>query len=111
MNSKDIVIRTERTLEDVIYEINGKIDSLAEVLRSQQEQLNGIKAEQRVINGRLNSLEDRLSTMQYTLNFAVTAWSLLLVALPLLWGLRKLFAFSIKDEIRRAVAEALDARS
>ena len=110
MNSRDIVIRTERTLEDAIYEINGKIDNLGAILREQQEQLTSIKAEQRVITGRLDNLEDRLGTMQYTLNFSVAVGGLLLVALPLMWGLRKLFAFSIKDEIRNAVREELDAR-
>ena len=93
MNSRDIVIRTERTLEDAIYEINGKIDNLGAILREQQEQLTSIKAEQRVITGRLDNLEDRLGTMQYTLNFSVAVGGLLLVALQPTLSLQ-LFLFS-----------------
>ena len=118
MTSKDIVIHTERTLNEIVIDIEGKItkisielqefkNSVSEKFTAQQKQLDSLTAEIRVINERITSVNDRLASMQYTLSWGVSFVSVMLVALPLVWGLRKFFSFSIRDAIREAVREEL----
>ena len=118
MTSKDIVIHTERTLNEIVIDIEGKItnisielqefkNSVSEKFTAQQKQIDSLTAEIRVINERITSVNDRLSSMQYTLSWGVSFVSVMLVALPLVWGLRKFFSFSIRDAIREAVREEL----
>ena len=114
MNSNDIVIRTERTLNEIVIDIEGKItnisielqefrNSVSEKFTAQQKQIDSLTAEIRVINERITSVNDRLASMQWGVSFV----SVMLVALPLVWGLRKFFSFSIRDAIREAVREEL----
>lgn len=118
MTSKDIVIRTERTLNEIVIDIEGKItnislelqefkNSVSKKFSAQQKQLDSLTAEIRVINERITSVNDRLASKQYTLRWGVSFVSVMLVALPLVWGLRKFFSFSIRDAIREAVREEL----
>ena len=118
MTSKDIVIHTERTLNEIVIDIEGKItklsielqdfkNSVSEKFTAQQKQIDSLTAEIRVINERITSVNDRLASMQYTLSWGVSFVSVMLVALPLVWGLRKFFSFSIRDAIREAVREEL----
>lgn len=118
MTSKDIVIRTERTLNEIVIDIEGKItnislelqefrNSVSEKSTARQKQIDSLTAEIRVINERITSVNDRLASMQYALSWGVSFVSVMLVALPLVRGLRKFFSFSIRDAIREAVREEL----
>lgn len=110
VQSGEVTITTTRAISDVIFEIDGKINALAEGHSALREDVNGLRNDIKLINERINSVNDRLGSMQYTLSWGVSFVSVLLVALPLIWGLRKIFSFSIKDAIREAVKAELDAR-
>ena len=147
MQSQDLVIRTERSVIDVVLKLeqdiaalNSKMDAgfeaakedrqaIREEMRAgfeaakedrqaireemrlgfeaQQKQIDGLHTEMLVMSERMNSMNVRLSDMQYTLNFGVTVGSLLLVALPLVWGVYKLFTGKISDLIKAIMKEAI----
>ena len=122
MQSQDLVIRTERSVIDVVLKLEEDIAALDKKLEqsisaldakmtsgftAQQKQIDGLRSEVLVLNERVNSMNARLGDMQYTLNFGVTAGSLLLVALPLVWGMYKLFTGKISDLIKAIAKEAI----
>lgn len=122
ITSNDVIIRDEKTIDVVIRELDGKIDSvivsvnglqrkILETFSAQQKQLDELRAETRVIHERINSIADKLGNIQYTLSCGVSVITLLFAALPVVWAVRKMFSFSVRDAVRKAVREELDARS
>ena len=129
MQSQDLVIRTERSVIDVVLKLEQDIVVLREEMRAgfeaakedrqaireemragfegQQKQIDGLHTEMLVMSERMNSMNVRLSDMQYTLNFGVTVGSLLLVALPIVWGMYKLFTGKISDLMKGIAKEAI----
>ena len=147
MQSQDLVIRTERSVIDVVLKLEQDIvvlreemragfeaakedrQAISEVMRlgfeaakedrqaireemragfeAQQKQIDGLHTEMLVMSERMNSMNVRLSDMQYTLNFGVTVGSLLLVALPIVWGMYKLFTGKISDIMKGIAKEAI----
>ena len=83
MNSQDIVIRTERTLIDVVYEIDGKLTRLQQELEAFRQEtrsaITELKAEQRVLNGKLEAQQSTLSFILFLLGLMFVGATILFV--------------------------------
>ena len=121
ITSSDIIIRTGKTVDVIIREMDGKIDSLiisfngfkqevSDRFTAQQKQIDSLRNDIVVINERINSINDKLGSIQYSLSWGVSVITLLFAALPVIWAVRKVFSFSIRDAIRKAVREELAER-
>ena len=110
ITSSDVIIRTEETIDVVIREMDGKINLLMNGQAAQQKQIDALRNDIVVINERINSINDKLGSIQYSLSRGVSVITLLFAALPVIWAVRKVFSFSIKDAVRKAVREELAER-
>lgn len=110
ITSSDVIIRTEETVDVVIREMDGKITLLMNGQAAQQKQIDALRNDIVVINERINSINDKLGSIQYSLSWGVSVITLLFAALPVIWAVRKVFSFSIKDAVRKAVREELAER-
>ena len=106
----DAIIRTEETIDVVIREMNGKITLLMNGQASQQKQIDSLRNDIAVINERINSINDKLGNIQYSLSWGVSVITLIFAALPVIWAVRKMFSFSIRDAVRQCVREELSER-
>ena len=110
ITSSDAIIRTEETIDVVIREMNGKITLLMNGQASQQKQIDSLRNDIAVINERINSINDKLGNIQYSLSWGVSVITLIFAALPVIWAVRKMFSFSIRDAVRQCVREELSER-
>ena len=98
------------TNDVIIREMDGNITLLKKGLDSQQKQFASLRNDIAVINERINSINDKLGSIQYSLSWGVSVITLIFAALPVIWAVRKVFSFSIKDAIRQVVREELAER-
>lgn len=108
MNSNDFVIRTERSVIDVVLSNEGKIDALRrdfeDFKRIHHEQYTVLTSNQQILSSKLDNLKDSMSLMQniFTWGFAAVAIGVAIAPIVKSWfDSRKDKALS--EEISRQV--------
>ena len=108
MNSNDFVIRTERSVIEVVLSNEGKIDALRrdfeDFKRIHHEQYTVLTSNQQILSSKLDNLKDSMSLMQniFTWGFAAVAIGVAIAPIVKSWfDSRKDKALS--EEISRQV--------
>ena len=89
MTSSDVIIRTQRTLPEVLAEINGQLVSINKRLDEQQSQLNRIQQQlgilennQILLGERMNILNSKVDFAMWFIGICFAAMAILVVVAP-----------------------------
>lgn len=89
MTSNDVIIRTQRTLPEVLAEINGQLVSINKRLDEQQSQLNRIQQQlgilennQILLGERMNILNSKVDFAMWFIGICFAAMAILVVVAP-----------------------------